>query len=304
LAKWIFVTVRRILLSASSLWSETYAHIHLLFILCRHFVNPDCLPGDFSFALSLVEHHKCKYVTATCYDSEDTLHQKYPQAGGILERFLTRGDEDPCEEQLQHEVANGLEALERPDATSSSSSEWEGFSPATASENSDSSPSDATDIVQVSSTKRLQSSENGNISFHASISAHVLPNYKLIRSKGPFKKIVFNFPHVGGLSADVNRQVRSNQELLVAFSKSCKPLLASKTNPARHDKSPSLEESDFDEEAYEGWGSDKSLKEADDSWAAGQVIISLFDGEPYTLWNIRDLARHSGFRVVTSFRFP
>ncbi|KAI5280144.1 hypothetical protein KEM52_004193, partial [Ascosphaera acerosa] len=25
---------------------------------------------------------------------------------------------------------------------------------------------------------------------------------------------------------------------------------------------------------------------------------------PYTAWNIRDLARHAGLRVVTSFRFP
>jgi Domain of unknown function (DUF2431) len=109
------------LLSASSLWSETYAHIPLLFILCSHFVNPDCLPGDFSLALSLVEHHKCKYVTATCYDSEDAIHQKYPQAGGILEIFLTRGDEDPYEEQLQHEAANGQEVLEMADLMDESS---------------------------------------------------------------------------------------------------------------------------------------------------------------------------------------
>ena len=29
--------------------------------------------------------------------------------------------------------------------------------------------------------------------------------------KGGFDKIVFNFPHVGGLTKDVNRQVRHNQ---------------------------------------------------------------------------------------------
>jgi 25S rRNA (uracil2634-N3)-methyltransferase len=29
----------------------------------------------------------------------------------------------------------------------------------------------------------------------------------------------------------------------------------------------------------------------------------LFEGEPYTLWNIRDLARHSGLEVKQSFRF-
>ncbi|RMD42896.1 hypothetical protein DV735_g2200, partial [Chaetothyriales sp. CBS 134920] len=55
----------------------------------------------------------------------------------------------------------------------------------------------------------------------------------VLRRLGPFTKIVFNFPHVGGLSTDVNRQ-----------------------------------------------------------------------GEPYTLWNIRDLARHCGLQVVESFKFP
>ena len=29
--------------------------------------------------------------------------------------------------------------------------------------------------------------------------------------KGGFDRIVFNFPHVGGLTKDVNRQVRHNQ---------------------------------------------------------------------------------------------
>jgi 25S rRNA (uracil2634-N3)-methyltransferase len=36
----------------------------------------------------------------------------------------------------------------------------------------------------------------------------------------------------------------------------------------------------------------------------GQILVTLFEGEPYTLWNIRDLARHAGLKVVTSFRFP
>ena len=29
----------------------------------------------------------------------------------------------------------------------------------------------------------------------------------------------------------------------------------------------------------------------------------MFEGEPYTLWNIRDLARHSGLQVEKSFKF-
>ena len=31
--------------------------------------------------------------------------------------------------------------------------------------------------------------------------------------------------------------------------------------------------------------------------------MTLFEGEPYTLWNIKDLARHAGLKVLKSFRF-
>lgn len=74
---------------------------------------------------------------------------------------------------------------------------------------------------------------------------------------------VFNFPHVGGKSTDVNRQVRYNQELLVEFFKRALLSLA----------------------------------------PGGTIIVTLFEGEPYTLWNVRDLARHSGLQVERSFRF-
>ena len=36
---------------------------------------------------------------------------------------------------------------------------------------------------------------------------------------------------------------------------------------------------------------------------AGSVIVTVFEGEPYELWNIRDLARHVGLKVGRSFTF-
>ncbi|MCJ1248279.1 hypothetical protein MMC30_005496 [Trapelia coarctata] len=81
--------------------------------------------------------------------------------------------------------------------------------------------------------------------------------------KTPFDRIIFNFPHVGGLTKDVNRQVRANQELIVKFLENAKRLLAK----------------------------------------GGTVLVTMFDGEPYTLWNVRDLGRHVGLRVVRSLRF-
>ncbi|KAI4247024.1 MAG: hypothetical protein L6R40_001689 [Gallowayella cf. fulva] len=81
--------------------------------------------------------------------------------------------------------------------------------------------------------------------------------------KGGFDRVVFNFPHVGGLTKDVNRQVRYNQELLVDFFKAAVPLLAPE----------------------------------------GSMLVTIFEGEPYSLWNIRDLARHVGLKVGRSFKF-
>ncbi len=80
---------------------------------------------------------------------------------------------------------------------------------------------------------------------------------------GTMARIIFNFPHVGGKSTDVNRQVRYNQELLVDFF-----------NRALLSLAP-----------------------------GGSIVVTLFEAEPYTLWNIRDLGRHSGLQVERSFRF-
>ncbi|KAI0377823.1 hypothetical protein F5Y04DRAFT_170029 [Hypomontagnella monticulosa] len=80
---------------------------------------------------------------------------------------------------------------------------------------------------------------------------------------GVMDRVIFNFPHVGGKSTDVNRQVRYNQELLVEFFKRAMPSLA----------------------------------------PGGSIIVTLFEGEPYTLWNIRDLGRHCGLQVERSFKF-
>ena len=149
--------------------------------------------GNFSFAKSIVEHHSCFDVTATCLDSKADLFEKYkPQA----------------EEHIQFLEDEGQTVLYDIDAT--------------------------------------------KLEFN-----------KALRKFGQYGRILFNFPHVGGKSKDVNRQVRFNQELLVKFFTSAALLL-----------------------------------ELD-----GTIVVTLFEGEPYTLWNVRDLARHTGLEVQRSFKF-
>jgi 25S rRNA (uracil2634-N3)-methyltransferase len=149
--------------------------------------------GDLSFTLSLLHDHGCANLTATTYDSETALVEKYPHAAGAIKQIK---DEDQT-------ILHGVDAQK-------------------------------------------------------------LFSNKELKKRAPFDRIIFNFPHTGGISTDVNRQVRANQALLSAFFQSSMPLL----------NDPS-----------------------------GTVVVTLFESEPYTLWNIRDLARHAGYVVLRSWKF-
>ena len=35
----------------------------------------------------------------------------------------------------------------------------------------------------------------------------------------------------------------------------------------------------------------------------GSILLAVFEGEPYELWNVRDLGRHVGLKVERSFKF-
>lgn len=187
--------------------------------------------GDFTFTRSLVEEHGCANVTATSFDSEPEVLEKYPS---------------------------------------------------------------------FSDTRTALTSLTPPVPLHHSIDATKLSSYKHLKcpredddEQDPvsgWDTIAFMFPHVGGLSTDVNRQVRSNQALLVAFFKAC---LETSTPKQRlrileqQANKPNLVQRRHTEFLRMG----------------GRVMVALFEGEPYTLWNVRDLARHAGLKVVESWRF-
>jgi 25S rRNA (uracil2634-N3)-methyltransferase len=183
--------------------------------------------GDFSFTHSLCMHHGCATVTATSYDAEAEVREKYPTFSQI-----------------------------------------------------------STDLAELTPP----------VPIHHSIDATKLSTYRQLRAEADdgdgegWDVVAFMFPHTGGLSTDVNRQVRANQALLVEFFKSCLETTdaqkkAKKAREKRDNKSKSSSEKP------------PFLK------MGGRVIVTIFEGEPYTLWNVRDLARHVGLKVVESFKF-
>ncbi|KAL1957107.1 hypothetical protein VTO42DRAFT_6365 [Malbranchea cinnamomea] len=300
--------------------------------------------GDFSFSASLATHHGCHRILATCYDSEETLHQKYPRAkknieqlhdaisaggrgggGGAKRKREDDDDDDPDDNE-------GMSGKEEPGSDGGAHEQkekrgdeksWNEFAFPRVLYSVDARKLGATGgggklirrgMPRASSTskpwKNRKSTESSvNAARRGSASGQA---GETTPDSGPWDIIAFNFPHVGGLSTDVNRQVRANQELLVSFFKACVPLLSAPPSPAELGGS-SDDESD-DEETGGDYEEDDSSDNAGGErkkgakhrrrTEPGQVIVTLFEGEPYTLWNIRDLARHAGLRVVTSFKFP
>ncbi|KIW70982.1 hypothetical protein PV04_03208 [Phialophora macrospora] len=221
--------------------------------------------GDFSFSLALKRLRKAGRIIATCYDSKDVLATKYPDVQKTIALLESAVNDNG-------ESANGDEA------------EWKGLSPSPPG-----SPIADTGLDQGKAPGAPPVAVLYGIDAVKLSSTHK----KALRTHAPFTKIVFNFPHVGGLSTDVNRQVRYNQELLVGFFKAAKPLLSSPTRPARVH---------LDGDESEQMSEDSDHR--DPGAVNGQILVTLFEGEPYTLWNIRDLARHCGLKVVESFKFP
>ncbi|GAB0133555.1 hypothetical protein EsDP_00001962 [Epichloe bromicola] len=194
--------------------------------------------ADLSFAASIIQHHGCRNVTATVLEKNHAeLIEKYPSADDNIA------------------VVEGTKT-----ADSGSAAEPNNSRQTDAQQDDDDDDDDDTDsnLEDVHQDASAPSPPNNKLLY--SIDATKLPNSV---ARPPHNRIVFNFPHVGGKSTDVNRQVRYNQELLVSFFGSALKALA----------------------------------------PGGSIVVTLFEGEPYTLWNIRDLGRHAGLQVEKSFRF-
>ncbi|KAI9790406.1 MAG: hypothetical protein M1816_005224 [Peltula sp. TS41687] len=187
--------------------------------------------GDFSFAYSLLTHHSCGDLTATAHEgSHAEVVAKYPAAEAHIAALVEgEGEEEEEEAGGRGRVVYGVDVLR---------GQW-----------------GRRLLLLLKGKKRKEGNKGkGDERTQGQTEGSTTEGWD---------RIVFNFPHVGGKSTDVNRQVRYNQELLVGFFTSVIPLLN----------------------------------------AGGWILVTLFEGEPYTLWNIRDLARHSGLMLLRSFAF-
>ncbi|PWY70158.1 hypothetical protein BO70DRAFT_382296 [Aspergillus heteromorphus CBS 117.55] len=274
--------------------------------------------GDFSFARSLILQHRCRHVMATCYDSREALYSKYPKAEHNIYDILepphktTNSDVLDIKSQLSEGQNSKCDVGKHDDAHDSYENQTQHRGPK---------------VLYSVDARKLGLLAGGGKEVRIGFPRRERKRPAWQEAKddapssvpkgGPWDVVCFNFPHVGGLSTDVNRQVRANQELLVAFFKACVPLLshAPKSTAGEYeddwsDWEDSESESDDDDQTDEG--NRNPLRSANTTGRAtcqhrveaGQILVTMFEGEPYTLWNIKDLARHAGLRVVTSFRFP
>ncbi|KAJ3047567.1 hypothetical protein HK097_011418 [Rhizophlyctis rosea] len=109
------------------------------------------------------------------------------------------------------------------------------------------------------------------------VDATTLHKNKRLKNK-KFTKIVFNFPHVGAGIKDQDRNILTNQSLLLSFLSTSHILLTSPTDPLpskSHTPPP-----------------------------PGQIHITVKEGEPYDSWNIRAQAKATDVLICsTSFQF-
>ncbi|KAJ2840618.1 hypothetical protein J3B02_006199, partial [Coemansia erecta] len=156
-----------------------------------------------------------------------------------------------------------------------------------------------------------------------------------------FSHIVFNFPHAGAGIKDQDRNIISNQRLLMGFFASAIPLLAKgsgcTTAGTRPDNTENGNDDDGDDddnddiasgasrgsrkrkspgngEVFEFEGAqatvtieadpqEQALENSEPPKSPGQIHVTLKSGPPYSHWNVRQLAKDSGLVSLSTVPF-
>ncbi|KAK2589526.1 hypothetical protein QQS21_012796 [Conoideocrella luteorostrata] len=217
--------------------------------------------ADLSFAASIIDYHGCANVTATVLEKDHAeLVAKYPSVDDNIAVIMGTENDNRLAERKPAEQINQEDDGNDNDDNDNHDDNDDGEDEEEDNEEAEQMKTDTETSTKVAIPKKKMRPLRANNTLIYNIDATKLPNSI---TRPPHNHIFFNFPHVGGKSTDVNRQVRYNQELLVSFFGSAMRALA----------------------------------------PGGSIVVTLFEGEPYTLWNIRDLGRHAGLQVEKSFRF-
>ncbi|KAJ3482957.1 hypothetical protein NLI96_g6632 [Meripilus lineatus] len=119
------------------------------------------------------------------------------------------------------------------------------------------------------------------------VDATKLENCSVLKNRR-FDKIVWNFPHAGKGITDQDRNILSNQVLLLGFLQSASNLLnlGPKPNATRSKKKKARGSDDEDDS-----GTDNGEGMSQTASSRGTILITLRNVPPYTLWDLPQLAK-------------
>ncbi|KAI0783398.1 hypothetical protein C8Q75DRAFT_784008 [Abortiporus biennis] len=142
---------------------------------------------------------------------------------------------------------------------------------------------DAMDIVKTIRQKGVQ------VIF--SVDGTKLEKCAALRGK-TFDRIVWNFPHVGKGITDQDRNILSNQILLLGFFTSCSKFLCPGPVPVMHVKKKKKSPEDDEDESKQDDNEEEDLMGSSDTIRPrGTVLVTLRNVSPYTLWDLPKLAK-------------
>ncbi|KAL1676363.1 hypothetical protein EV122DRAFT_292017 [Schizophyllum commune] len=105
-------------------------------------------------------------------------------------------------------------------------------------------------------------------------------------------KIVWNFPHAGKGITDQDRNILSNQTLILGFLRAAGKLLRPGPAPQVHTaRKKKKTDDDEEDEAPASEDEDMEGDSSDSSATRGTVLITLRNVVPYTLWDVPRLAK-------------
>lgn len=110
-----------------------------------------------------------------------------------------------------------------------------------------------------------------------------------------FDRIVWNFPHAGKGITDQDRNILSNQLLILGFLRSASNFLIEGPIPSvqqRHKRKRKPGEDDDDDDALDNGAAGEKKPSLDtETRSRGTVLITLRNVPPYTLWDVPKLAK-------------